>query len=499
MSLGEPGARLVVIGLDGADIDYIRSRTGSLPVLRSALQSGRVFLPRPPRALSGSVWPTFYTGTEPGHHGIYQHLVWDPGRMGLRRIGPNWSYRRPFWKDLEDEGARCIVFDVPYTYPVSLTRGIEVTDWATHGQTRPFAANRDDVKSMIRQSGSSPMGRETPVRKTAQQLERIRRRLLDSARLKSELLLRLMRGGDWDVFIAVFAELHRGGHVLWSTGDDAESGSGTTPLLDVYRAVDTALGQVLDAASSAGATVLVFALHGMARDYNQAHLVRPLLGRLNEWFIREHLALPSPRSASGGVVRALRRRVPARVQHAVGSAVSDGIRQWVVEREIVGGVDWTRTPCVALRTDIRTELRLNLVGRESAGMLPPGSELHDEYVRRVREVFFGLADRDTGARLVEDVIEPHELFAGPRAGSLPDIVVTWRAASPARRVSAPLVGSLELEPAPVRGGDHTDQGFAILLDPRIPDDKLPPLTRTEEFARFIRHLAVPTASSRSEP
>lgn len=493
MPLRTRDARLVAIGLDAADIDYIRSRSRSLPVLRSALESASVFLPRPPRALSGSVWPTFYTGTGPGQHGIYQHLVWDPERMGLRRIGPDWSYRRPFWKDLEDEGARCIVLDVPYTYPVSLTRGVEVTDWATHGQTRPFAVSRPDVERLIRESGPSPMGRETPVRKTERQLDRICRSLLDSARLKGDLILKLMRGGDWDVFIAVFAELHRGGHVLWSAGDDAEPGPGSTRLLDVYRAVDTALGWVLEASSSSGATILVFALHGMARDHNQAHLVRPLLGRLNEWFIREYLALPPARSVPGGLVRALRRRVPARLQHAVGSAVSDRIRQWVVEQEIVGGVDWTRTPCVALRTDIRTELRLNLVGRESAGMLPPGSELHDEYVRRAREVFLGLVDRDTGARLVDDVIDPHEMFPGPRVESLPDVVVTWRAASPARRVAAPLAGSLDLDPAPVRGGDHTDQGFAILLDARCPVDTLPPLTRTEDFAGFIRRLATPTA------
>lgn len=110
--------RVVVLGLDAADLDYIRARAHWLPTLASALESGTLFLPRAPEALSGSVWPTFYTGTGAGYHGIYQHLVWDPERMGLRRIGPDWSYHRPFWKDLEDQGKRCIVFDVPYTYPV---------------------------------------------------------------------------------------------------------------------------------------------------------------------------------------------------------------------------------------------------------------------------------------------------------------------------------------------------------------------------------------------
>ncbi len=489
MPTGNSNTKVVALGLDGADLDYIRSRIRWLPVLRSALESGRLFLPRAPEALSGSVWPTFYTGTGPGHHGIYQHLVWDPERMGLRRIGSDWCYRQPFWNDLEQDGARCVVFDVPYSFPVSLTNGVEVTDWATHGQTWPFAANDRDVMRTVRRRGRSPMGRETPVRKTARQLDGIRRRLLNSARLKADALLDLMHGRDWDVFIAVFAELHRGGHVLWSEGDDEEPGLEETALLDVYRAVDSALGRVLDEASASGASILVFSLHGMARDSNQAHLVRPIVWRLNDWFVRNHCGFDSSRQTTGCLVHGLRKKVPARLQHAVGSAVGDGIRQWVVEREIVGNVDWSKTPGVALRTDIRTELRLNLSGRESAGMLAPGSELHDEYVRRVREVFLGLKDRDTGAQLVEDVLYPQALFPGPRAASLPDIVITWRAEPQARRVAAPLVGRLELDPEPVRGGDHTDQGFAILLDPKTSPGALPPLTRTEDFARFFRCLA----------
>ena len=52
-----------------------------------------------------------------------------------------------------------------------------------------------------------------------------------------------------------------------------------------------------------------------------------------------------------------------------------------MKREIVGGVDWSQTPGFSLRTDIRAELRLNLVGREPRGMLEPDSKLKEAYVR----------------------------------------------------------------------------------------------------------------------
>jgi hypothetical protein len=66
-----------------------------------------------PKALSGSVWPTFYNGAEPGVHGIYQHLVWDAQGMGIRRIGADWCYYRPFRQDIEEAGHQVIVLDVP--------------------------------------------------------------------------------------------------------------------------------------------------------------------------------------------------------------------------------------------------------------------------------------------------------------------------------------------------------------------------------------------------
>ena len=195
-----------------------------------------------------------------------------------------------------------------------------------------------------------------------------------------------------------------------------------------------------------------------------------------------------PRSGRGGFVSCLRRIVPARIQHAVGDVVGDNVRQWVVEREMVGGLDWSRTPGFALRTDIRTEIRLNLAGRESDGLLEPDSAVQQDYLDWLEEVFLGLRDQDTGALLVDEVVQPPQLFPGPRANALPDVVVSWRQQPPATRVSAPRVGGLEIDPSPVRGGDHTDQGFAVLLDNLKEPESLPPLNRTQDFAAFVKYL-----------
>jgi hypothetical protein len=50
---------------------------------------------------------------------------------------------------------------------------------------------------------------------------------------------------EWDFFIAAFGETHRGGHILWPDGRDSESEVLASALLDVYRALDRALGELL--------------------------------------------------------------------------------------------------------------------------------------------------------------------------------------------------------------------------------------------------------------
>jgi predicted AlkP superfamily phosphohydrolase/phosphomutase len=409
--------------------------------------------------------------------------------MRIRKIAPDWCYRRPFWGDLEDMGYGCVVLDVPYSFPVTLSRGIEITDWGTHGQTHPMASNTAKTESLLREAGPCPIGRETPVRKTDRQLDGIRRTLLQSADLRADLILKLMRSGEWDVFIACFAELHRGGHTLWCNEDNSSRAGSDTPLLDVYRAVDSALERIISEVDMDSTSIVIFSVHGMMQDHNQAHLVRPVITRLNSLFVEQHLGLKPPRSAPGGIVRWLRRGVPARIQHAVGDAVGDNVRQWVVEREIIGGVDWSRTPGFALRTDVRTEIRFNLVGRESAGLLEPGSPTQQEYMKWIKEAFLGLRDQDSNTPLVDEVVQPPQLFPGPGASALPDVVVTWRRQPPATRVSAPRVGSLSIDPSPVRGGDHTDRGFAILSGNLDGTESLPPLDHTQDFADFIKHLA----------
>ncbi len=469
-------SRVLMIGVDAADIEFIEAAAGALPTLRRVLDSGRRFdLDSTADVLTGSVWPTFYTGTMPGDHGVYHPIQWDPAAMRARRVSEEWLYCEPFWCDLERRGETVVAFDVPFAFPSRLRRGIEVNNWGTHEHLGAFACNRAEIgRELRRRFGAHPMGHDTPVPRSRRHTETVPGRLADGARKKGEIARWLMQTTDWSLFLVVFGETHRGGHLLWPQPGYEPFAAGRDALMQVYRAVDEAVGRILESAGE-GTTGVVFSLHGMETNRSQGHFVRPLMDRVN--------ASPD----RGGLVRMLRLAVPGRLQHAVARKAPIQLLDWVSNRDVTGGMDWARTPGFALRPDLHGYVRLNLAGRESAGMLEPGSESHASYVDRVRRAFLSLRTETSNEPIVRDVLSIADVLPGARSSLLPDLVVRWEKLPQATNVRSDSYGAFSAEPDTGRCGEHRARGFASLTGPRG-SDALPPLAHGRDFPAFVRAL-----------
>ena len=131
--------RVMMIGLDAGNLDFIKKYVTALPNLRRLYETGvtQRLWSRSGELFPASVWPTFYTGMEPGHHGVYFPLQWDCESMSLRPM-VDMLYCEPFWVELERRGHRVVVFDVPFTWRSRLQRGVEITVWATHDEVQGF-------------------------------------------------------------------------------------------------------------------------------------------------------------------------------------------------------------------------------------------------------------------------------------------------------------------------------------------------------------------------
>jgi predicted AlkP superfamily phosphohydrolase/phosphomutase len=479
-----------MVAVDAAELSFIRGTLPQLPTFRRLLEEA-AFMPLNSSAehISASVWPTMYTGTSPGEHGISLHIQWDPARMRMRRISSDWVYSEPFWYDLARAGRRVTVLDVPFTFENRLPQVTEVSNWGSHDLMGPFQANPRELRREIRRRfGRHPMGYEIPVSKDTRQLTAMRRECVDGAAVKGRLARWLRDIADWDLYLAVFGECHRAGHILWRDEHEAHAHVPPGALLEVYRAVDGGIATVLEGVDLETTTVVVFALHGMGTNFSQEHFVRRAMDRINASFREEGLADDREPARQRGVIRALRESIPSSLQHAVARSVPVQVRDWVVEREVTGGLDWTRTPGFALRADLFSFVRLNIAGRERRGTLRMGSDAYRRYVEHVTRSFLGLRTVDTDRPIIGDISRAQEIFAGARQHLLPDLILRWTNEYPAYEVRSAQLGLIRATPDSGRTGEHRPGGFALVLGRALKEGRLPPLAHNRDFPRFVSHL-----------
>ena len=483
--------KVAMIGIDSANFGIVRSNLAFLPNFARALSRG-VFRPLESSGdlISGSVWPSFYTGKSAGDHGMYHILQWDLEAMRLRRLSEDWFYCEPFWIELERAGVNPTVVDVPISFPTHLKQGIEVSNWGVHNPFCPFATNRPGLaRDIKRRFGKHPMGYEIPVKKPARELVGLCDRLVAGARIKGELSRWILGARSWDFFMTVLGEAHHGGHTLWPVEGPVGEAVPPNALREVYRAVDDALGVILDALDLSDTTVMIFSPHGMGPNHSKDHLTQAMVDRVNLKFLKDHQngAMASTPRGQHGLLRSLRYHVPVRLQNAIALSVPLAVRDFVMDRSLTGGRDWAQTPAIAVRGDVNGYVRLNLRGRERDGMLD--SDGRRKYLDLLRECLLSVRSAASGNPVVKEVHYSEEKFPGSRHAYLPDVIVTWSDEPPPIEVHSPLLGTIRgLDDTGPRG-HHRSEGFMVTLEPGNAHGTEAPSMRVNEIAPMImRHF-----------
>jgi predicted AlkP superfamily phosphohydrolase/phosphomutase len=237
-------------------------------------------------------------------------------------------------------------------------------------------------------------------------------------------------------------------------------------LLAVYQAVDDAIGRLLEGVDLDDTTLIIVSAHGMAPNASHEHFTRPIMDRVNRHFPGTNgdaARNGGPRQRS--TMRFLREKLPAPLLHAMGRMAPAAVRNYVVDRAISAGHDWSHTPALAVLASVTGYVRFNLRGRESRGMLDPTSAAFDRYVQWVHESFKGYRTIDTGVPLVDAVIPTREAFPGPRQEYLPDLIVSWTPMVEAcSGIHSARLGAIDAERPTGRAGNHHPDGFTIVVE-----------------------------------
>ncbi len=450
-------ARVLVVGLDAADPGLARELAdrGEMPNLATLFATGSGQpVTNPDAFFVSAVWPTLFTGTSPGHHGRIWPGRLHPGTYQVRPFPPDALRVDPFWVSLARAGHRVAVVNAPHA-PVTGEPGLtEVIDWGGHEPASDFQASSPTLADEIRRRfGTHPVD-SCDGYAARSQVEQLVADLRVGLERKIELTTFLLDRDDWDLFFGVISECHCAGHQCWHLHDrehpkhdPVQADVLGDPVVDTYRQVDAALGELLARADD-DTEVFVLLSHGMGPHYDGTVMVNEILRRLEVAWNRRPSRWAVRRNQLDHAWNRVARKAHLRPE-----------RTWMLD----GSRPFIRAP----NASACAAIRINVTGREPAGTVAPGAE-YEEVCAALTDEFRALVNVETGAPAVERVLRPAEVFDGPQVKQMPDLVIMWCHDGPIEALASPTIGRVEGRYHGHRTGDHRRDGMLLRRGPAAP-------------------------------
>jgi len=467
-----PTGRTFVIGIDGVSYDLIKHYVdaGELPFIASVVERGSFGMLQsvlPPA--SPPAWTTITTGVNPGKHGIFDFVQHNPRTLQRRLISSRDVCVRRFYHYAGDHGRTCCVANVPITYPPEPVPGALVTGMLTpdgaESFTYPASLGREltDAFPGLRTAPSASYS----VDRRDEYLDY----LLESVKQHGELAAYLMEKQPSDLFFFVFMESDHASHKLWGPFDGEMTSWGTEQgpyypgVLRVLQGIDRCVESLAERMTDDD-TLVMLSDHGNGP---QRGLVN-----VNRWLVRQGLLTPR-RSPLARVKQVLAKldlvarayRLLARV--GLGRVVDLFPRDFRLKafntfQSLDKAVDWERTR--AYLACSYAGIHVNLAGRQPHGCVQPGAD-YDEACRQVIESMMAMCDED-GRPLVSNAVLGRDIYSGPRAADLPDVLLepVDYEVGVSKKMGLDAGPIVEQDAKGITGG-HDPYGFLIAAGPGV--------------------------------
>jgi predicted AlkP superfamily phosphohydrolase/phosphomutase len=454
-----------IIGLDGATFTLIRpwAEAGHLPTLARLMAEGAWGeLASTIHPLTAPAWTTFFTGLNPGKHGIFDFVRRRPGSYDLELVNAASRGGRSLWRILSDAGRRVGVVNVPMTYPPEPVNGYLVAGLDTPSLDSPYTYPRELARAL---QGKHVISVATTGKSLAQYLSE----LLDAVERRFAVMRMLLKEEQPDFFMKVLVETDAVQHAFWHLL--ARAGEpGADAILEVYRRIDQRLGEFL-ADVPEDVTLMIMSDHGAGPIAQVVDLDRWLE---DHGLLRLHRKRHQrwTREAMMSAQRYAQRFLPSRVKGMLKRSAAAMAR--LDSLLLYSNVNWSETRAYSIGN--QGNICINLAGREPEGIVPPS-----EYEGLREEIIVGLMalrDPDTGEPVVDRVYRREELYSGEYVSLAPDLLIRWRddryvakkdfAADTGDLFRRNLKFSRHASPFALdQTGTHTLQGILILHGPAV--------------------------------
>ncbi|MBM4242566.1 MAG: hypothetical protein FJ148_01970 [Deltaproteobacteria bacterium] len=475
--------RVVVIGLHGGGPHYTEplAACGRLPVWSRLAASGLTARTESTWPVAAGAWVTLLTGLDVAQHGVVDTCEFDARRfpsLSAARVDARAYAAETLLSIASSAGRSVAAVSVPMTSLPWPVNGVVIPSVPVADEVRPPTFPPELVERV------APMSLCRCDEVDPRDVARCRRYLDFDLERVVEVGTTLYLERDWDLFLVVFKVPDIANHLFC----EHPSLPGWRALIDEYlERTDAAMGRFLETIHPES-TVLVLSDHGSGP-------MPPRTFRPTTWLEREGLlARKGPAIARGtvllgGIERAYRaliassraQRLKSRLPEALVGRVRALGHQWPF-------VDLARTS--VLPVDVFYPLagfQVNLAGREAQGVVPRAElePLRRTLVERLR----ALHDPVTGDPICRGVHLREELFDGPHAARLPDVVAELDARYEADlHFGDAIVSPNRGKAAYPHRGYHARDGLLLMNGPDVPAARVATTVQVRDVMPTILRL-----------
>lgn len=233
--------KVVVLGIDGVPCSLLERFIGEgiMPNLSRLSEKGTLSdMDASIPEVSSTSWSTFMTGVNPGRHGIY-------GFMELQKNSYKWNFPNSsdirsdtLWDIAGRNGKKCIVLNVPSTYPAKKLNGILTAGFVALDLKK--ATYPESAYEYLKSIGYIM---DVNAQKAKESLDALAAEIDRTFEVRKKAFLHYLDNGDWDLFIGVITETDRLHHYLWIALQEKDHPQHDF-FIDFYRKLDDFIGEL---------------------------------------------------------------------------------------------------------------------------------------------------------------------------------------------------------------------------------------------------------------